>query len=218
MAISKVNFQVYADGKKRILVVENCEGETLEAFNRILEAVCGLPEAKSVPAVTEADSAKPPAVKGSKTVQSFGLCIPEEKIESKAESPEIRFPDILLMSGEYAGMTPSEAVERDGIRAVPILCERSKDVESERVRKQMVDCCKHMIALDLESRSQATDDVAVLTDFFAVYRQLLGSKCLQGINGELGVNLDEAIKSGDGKAMSKAYAIVISDLKNRTKA
>lgn len=218
MSISKVNFQVYADGKKRILVVENCEGETLAAFNHILESICGLPEAKMVPAVTEEPPRTAPSVKKDASAKSFGFQIPDTKTNVKAESPELHFPDILLISGDYAGMTPYEAFERDGIRAVPILCDYSKDLEPERIRKHMIECCKHLIALDLAARSDKTNDIATIIDFFSVYRQLLGNKCLQAIHNDCGMELDEAIKNKNCEILSQAYMAVISDLKNRTKA
>ena len=217
MSIEKVNFHVYADGKKRILVVDNCVGETLTAFNKILEEVCNLPasEAAAVPALAEGDVMNAPKI-SSAPVQSFGFKAPKGTAKSTVKKG-LHFPDIILLSGEYAGMTPSEAVAQDGIRAVPIICEYSKEVEPDTARKQVVECCKHLIAEDLASRPSELRNGEELTEFFTIYRQLLGTKCLREIQSSLGVDVDSAISNADTESLSKAYHSVISDLRDRTK-
>lgn len=218
MSVDKVNFHVYADGKKRILVVDNCTGETLAAFNRILEEVCNLPasETATVPAVSESESAKAPKLTAP-PVQSFGFKTPTGAAKNTVKR-ELHFPDIILLSGEYAGMTPAEAVAQDGIRAVPIICEYSKEVEPDTARKQVVECCKHLIAEDIASRPSELQEGEALIEFFSIYRQLLGAKCLREIQNSLGVNVDSAISNADTENLSKAYQAVISDLRDRTKA
>lgn len=219
MSISKVNFQVYADGKRRILVVENCVGEMLDTFNQILEAVCGLPEngVKAVPAVlSDTTTAAPPEVKKGTEVQNFGFIASVSSEQSSLHEAKWSFPDVIFITGHYAGMTPSEAVEKDGIRAIAELCECSRDLESETVRKQVIECCKHVISTDLDGRPKEMDSVEELKDFFASYRRLLGSKCLRELRDTVGIDLDEAIREENAVAMSKAYRTVLSDLRIRT--
>ena len=219
MSIGKVNFQVYADGDKRILVVENCKGEVLEAFNRILEAVCGLPEndVKTVPSVVpDGKKSEPPKIKSGTAVQSFGLTLSAPSPQTSSDRPENHFPDVILLSGDYAGMTPGEAVSKDGIRAVPALCESSRDMKPESVRKQMVECCKHLVSADLSARPAELNNADLLIDFFSVYRQLLGGKCLKMLY-ELGIDLDDAIRRGDTEMLSEAYNAVLTDLQDRTR-
>lgn len=218
MSIEKVNFHVYADGKKRILVIDNCIGETLTAFNKILEEICNLPaaEAVNVPAVIEGEAAKEPKLT-TPPVQSFGFKTPAGSAKNTVKR-ELHFPDIILLSGEYAGMTPSEAVAQDGIRAVPTICENSREVEPDTARKQVVECCKYLIAEDLATRPSELQNGDELIEFFSIYRQLLGAKCLREIQSSLGVDVDTAISETDAASLSKAYQTVISDLRDRTKA
>lgn len=220
MSISKINFQVYADGDKRILVVENCKGEVLEAFNQILEAVCGLPESgtKAVPAVIpDRKLSEVPKIKNEAEERSFGLAHSVSSARTECDMSRYHFPDMVLMSGDYAGMTPFEAVSKDGIRAVPVLCECSKEIKPESVRKQMIECCKQLISADLSARPTDLSDTDSLVDFFSIYRQLLGGKCLKILHDTHGIDLDDALFRKDVKEMSTAYRAVLSDLRSRTK-
>lgn len=220
MAIEKVNFRVYADGEKRILVVEDCSGETLEAFNRIMEALCRLPAgtAQKVPAVEE-DKSSPeaPAVEEKNMVQQYGENTEASAEAPSADTPALHFPDIILLSGEYAGMTPKEAVESDGIKAVTAICECSKDIEQEAIRKQVVDCCKHIIALDLSSRPDQMENGEELASFFSAYRPILGGKCIKALRDKQGIDIDEAIRTKEAGLLAEAYRCVIADLRDRTK-
>lgn len=215
MSIEKVNFHVYADGKRRILVVDNCEGDTLKAFNSILEMVCSIPEGeiKQVPSVVEDKTvSQAPSIEDKAVDQSCMRCI----TAAPGDDPKLHFPDIILTSGPYAGMTPMEAVSQDGIKAVTILCECSKDIEQESARRQMVDCCKHIISLHLASRPNELSDAEKLTEFFTLYRQLLGGKCLKTLQSNYGVDVDAALQAQDSETLSKVYCSVISDLRVRT--
>lgn len=149
MPIDKINFHVYADGTRRILVVDNCAGETLDAFNSILRSICGLTaEPKDVPALTsEQNTDKTPDIRTMPEIEMPGdIRIAEDKTV-------FEYPDIVLSAGEYAGMTLQEAIEADGVKAALAICMNSREIEQANIRNEVISVCKKVIRTDVATRS-----------------------------------------------------------------
>lgn len=212
MSANKMSFQVYADGKRRILVVENCEGETLEQFNRILNELCsGSDRVTEIPAVSE-----PTEAKEAPDISAM------EKISDSSEDAHgtvVSFPDIVISDGDYAGMTPTEAVEKHGITAVLGICEWSKQIDSEEMRSQVVSSCKRMVADDLSARRTQSQNADEIKGFLKLYKGMVGGKGLKALEAKTGItSIEGHLRCDDKKILSIAYSTVLDDLRKRTAA
>lgn len=214
--MASLNLQIFIDGSKRILVVDNCVGDTLELFNSMARTLFSLPdtEAKEIPGLVpmEEMNIKPPATENLQTMPlPTSYSSPE-----KAEDPVNAFPDIALMTGDYAGMTPKEAVETDGVKAVVNICSNIKEIEQEEVREKLLSVSKQLLAEDLCRRTPETSKAAEVTAFLQTYRPLLGMAFCKSVFGKFGYDDMEQMLTDDNPTNFRAvYESCIKNLMER---
>lgn len=172
MPIDKINFHVYADGTRRILVVDNCAGETLDAFNSILRSICGLTaEPKDVSALTsEQNTDKTPDIRTMPEIEMPG------GVRTAEDKTVFEYPDIVLSAGEYAGMTLQEAIEADGVKAALAICMNCREIEQANIRNEVISVCKKVIRTDVATRSSKPEDAREIHDFLKLYRAALNEQ------------------------------------------
>lgn len=211
-----LNLQIFIDGSKRILVVDNCVGDTLELFNTMVRTLFSLPDtaAKEIPGLVPMEEAdiRPPVTEGLQTIP----LTPSGSAPEKVVEPLKDFPDIALMTGDYAGMTPREAVETDGIKAVVNICSNIKEIEQEEVREKLLSVSKQLIAEDLHQRTPESSEAEEVKSFLRTYRPLLGMRFCQSVLEKFGyANVEQMLADDRSADFRSVYKSCIQNLQER---
>ena len=218
--MTPLNLQIFIDGSKRILVVDNCVGDTLELFNAMVRTLFSLPDttAKEIPCLVPSEEAdiRPPETEKLQAVPLPVPCAASEKADIPIEKGGDTFPDIALMTGNYAGMTPKEAVETDGLKAVVDICSNIKEIEQEEVREQLLLVCKRLLSEDLERRTPETSETAEVAEFLQTYRPLLSMKFCRFVLENSGYSdMDQMLADNDPANRRTVYKACIDNLQKR---
>ena len=218
--MAPLNLQIFIDGSKRILVVDNCVGDTLELFNAMVRTLFSLPDtqAKEIPGVVpmEDTDIKPPVTEDLPTMPLPAPCVTSSIPAEQACNPISALPDIALTTGNYAGMTPKEAVDTDGLKAVIDICSNIREIEQEDVRENLLSVSKQLIAEDLRNREPETSEAAEMAEFLQTYCPLLSMQFFKSALKKYGYAGTEQMLADNNPANFRAvYKLCIENLQER---
>ena len=226
-----LSFSVYLHGNRRMIVMDNCVGENLEIFNRVVQVLSGSTEMtpREVPGLEPPNagitSPDPETWKRLDEVDETAVehthMETQSQVSSQVDEMERpisdSFPDVVLEFGEYAGLTPDEAYQQDGVKAVVALCFGAREIEDDAVREETIRVCKAKIKADIERRdvdNVSTEDVEA---FIMLYRPLI-IKTFQGVASQEGCNPDEYFTRTDANKHRELYKLLLGGLSNRVAA